>query len=182
MDKVLVKSTYNIKFHYKFYSFHLFRKSFTLYIFLLAGAVSIYLALKNTFTAEVPLATKITSWVMVLLIMTFIPFFALGRIRGIVKKNQRERKDNQEIIEFTRFKITRVIENITSREIVGWEIFESVYEFKDVFMLYIDKERGLVVPKEDIVEGSSEILEKLIKNNLKPDKKGKIRFKKMYKE
>ena len=182
MDKVVVKSKYNKKYHYKFYTFHMLRKSSSIYIFLIAAIVSIYLAIINTLNSELSSQNKATSWAFVILIFISIPFFTIGKIRGIVKKNEADRKDNYEVIEFTKYKITRFIENVEGKSIVGWENFESVYEFEEYYLMYVDRDRGLVIPKADMVEGDSKIFEKLVRNNLKPDKKGKINFKKMYKE
>lgn len=182
MDKVVVKSKYNKKYHYKFYSFHLLRKSASIYLFLIAGVLSIYLAITNTISPEATSTSIATSWAFAVLIFFSVPFFTFGKIKGIIKRNELERKDNHEVIEITKFKITRFIENVEGKAVLGWEHFESIYEFEDYFLMYIDKDRGLVIVKEDIVEGSPEVFEKLARNNLKPDKKGKVNFKKMYKE
>jgi hypothetical protein len=48
--------------------------------------------------------------------------------------------------------------------------------------MYIDKDRGLIIKKDDIVEGSPEILRKLAQNNLKPNRRGKVKFKQLFKE
>ena len=182
MNKVVVKSRYNKKYHYKFYSFHLLRKSSSIYLFLIAGALSIYLAISNTVSPESTPASKAISWGLVMFILFSIPFFSYGRIKGIIKRNEKERQDSVEIMEFTKYKITRFIENVEGKAVLGWEHFESIYEFEDYFLMYIDSDRGLVVVKEDIVEGSPEVFEKLARDNMRPNKKGKINYKKMYKE
>lgn len=182
MDKVIVKSKYNKKFHYKFYTFHMLRKSSSIYIFFMAAIVSIYLAITNTMSSELSPENKATSWAFVILIFISIPFFTIGKIRGIVKRNEKERKDNYEVIEFTKFKIIRFIENVEGKSVVGWENFESVYEFEEFYLMYVDKDRGLVIPKADMIEGNPKLFEKLVLNNIKPNKKGKVNFKKMYKE
>ncbi|MCK9470377.1 MAG: YcxB family protein [Bacilli bacterium] len=182
MDKVIIKSKYNKKYHYKFYSFHMFRKSASIYLFLIAGILSIYLVVSNSFNPEVSSTNRATSWAFFVLIFLSLPFFTIGKIRGIVNRNAKDRKDNYEVIEITKYKITRFIENIEGKAVIGWENFESVYELKEFYLMYVDKDRGLVIPKADMVEGSPEIFEKLVKNNLKPNKKGKVNFKKVYKE
>lgn len=182
MDKVIIRSKYNKKYHFKFYSFHILRKSATIYIFLVAGVLSMYLAIKNSLTQDLSLTNKLTAWAFVLLIFATIPSFMISKIKGITKRNEKERKDNYEVIEFTKFKITRYIENVEGKAVVGWEHFESVYEFKEYYLMYVDKDRGLVVPKADIIEGDTKLFEKLARNNLKPNKKGKVNFKKMYKD
>lgn len=182
MDRVIVKSKYNKKYHYKFYSFHMLRKSASVYLFLIAGILSIYMVVVNTLNPEVTSTNRATAWAFFILIFISLPFFTIGKIRGIVKRNEKDRKGNYEIIEITKYKITRFIENVEGKAVVGWENFESVYELEDIYLMYVDKDRGLVIPKADIVEGSPAIFEKLVKNNLKPDKKGKVKFKKVYKE
>lgn len=182
MDKVIIKSKYNKKYHYKFYTFHMLRKSASIYFFIIAAILSIYLAVTNTLSSDLSPTNKATSWAFVILIFISIPFFTIGKIRGIVKKSEKDRQDNYEIIEFTKFKITRIIENVEGKSVLGWEHFESVYEFEEFFLMYIDKERGLVITKADMIEGNPKLFEKLVLNNLKPNKKGKVSFKKMYKE
>lgn len=182
MDRVVVKSKYNKKYHYKFYLFHLFRKSSFIYFVAIAGILSLYLAITNTLSTESTTASKATSWAFVVIIFTTIPFFSIGRIRGIIKRVEKDRKDGYEVLEFTKNKITRVIDYVDGKSIVGWDIFESVYEFEDYYLMYVDSDKGLVVIKSDIIEGDTETFEKLAKKYMKPNKKGKVNFKKMYKE
>ena len=51
-----------------------------------------------------------------------------------------------------------------------YSFFESVYETKDIFYLYISKRRAFVLKKQDITEGSISDLKTIFKNNL-PTKK-----------
>src|SRR5690554_3718586 len=120
MDKVIIKSKYNKKYHYKFYSFHMFRKSASIYLFLIAGILSIYLVVSNSFNPEVSSTNRATSWAFFVLIFLSLPFFTIGKIRGIVNRNAKDRKDNYEVIEITKYKITRFIENIEGKAVIGW--------------------------------------------------------------
>lgn len=182
MDKVIIKSKYNEKLHKRFYKFHMFRKSASIYFFLLSAVLSVYLAVANTINPEATPTTIAISWGFSVILLAALPAFTLGKIRGIVKHSMKDRGSTLEILEFTKFKITRFIEGFEGKLILGWEDFESVYELEDCFYFYIDREQGIVVLKDDIVEGNVDILRKLITNNLKPNPKGKIKFKKMYKE
>jgi hypothetical protein len=59
---------------------------------------------------------------------------------------------------------------------------DSVYETKDAFYFYLSAEQGLVVVKNDIVNGDVESLRNMINKNLRPNKKGKVSYKKCFKE
>lgn len=182
MNKVVVKSKYNPKYHFKFYTYHLFRKSSSIYIFLVAGLLSLYLAINATMGEEATSQSITIAWSFVVLIFISIPLFTFTKIKTIVKKTTKERQDSLEIMEFTKFKITRILENEEGKAVLGWEHFESIVEFRDFYLMYIDKDRGLVLAKADIIEGSPEAFEKMARANLKPNKKGKIKYKVNYKE
>ena len=178
MDRVIVKSKYNKKYHYKFYRFHLLHRSMVVYLVIFASLLSIYLAINTTLDKKSTLPSVIISWVFVLFFLTFLPAIYIGRIKGIVKNIEKERKDSYEIMEFTKSKITRIIENVEGKAILGWESFEAIYEFEDCYFLYIESDRGLVVVKSDIIEGDTQTFEKLAKKYMKPNKRGKINYKK----
>ena len=48
--------------------------------------------------------------------------------------------------------------------------------------MYIDRDQGLIFSKDGIVEGDIETFRKLAMNNLRPGKKGKVRYFKKFKE
>jgi len=181
MDKVVIKSKYNEKFHSGFYKFHMFRKSASIYFFLLALAFSIYLAVQTSLDPKSDPNEILISWGLTILLLGAIPIFTFGKVRAIVRQTKKDRGDNIEIIEITKYKIVRKIEGDSGKIVLGWEDFESVYEVEKCFYMYIDKDRGLVIPKEDIIDGNVEVLRKLVTNNLKPNRKGKSKYKKMYK-
>ena len=184
MDKILVKSEYDEKLHRRFYFFHMFRKSFSVYFLFLAIALAIYLAVKATinYTEETSMTNLYIAWGFAALIIGMVPTFTFGRINAIIRQNKKERGDRLEIIEITKAKIVRFIEGAEGKAVLGWEHFESVYETKKCFYMYIDKDRGLVINKVDIIEGSVEVFRKLVQNNLKPNQRGKVKFKQLFKE
>ncbi|MCK9536181.1 MAG: YcxB family protein [Bacilli bacterium] len=183
MDKILIKSEYDEKLHRRFYLFHMFRKSFSVYFLLLAIVLALYLAVKATmnYSEETSMTNLYIAWGFAALIIGTVPTFTFGRVNAIIRQNKKERGDRLEFIEITKAKIVRFIEGIEGKAVLGWEHFESVYETEKCFYLYIDKERGLVIDKNDIVEGSVEALRKLVQNNLKPNQRGKIKFKQLFK-
>ncbi|MGD9605403.1 MAG: YcxB family protein [Bacilli bacterium] len=182
MDKVVVKSQYNQKFHFKFYYFHMFRKSASFYFYLLAGALALYLAIQNTIDESASVTNIMISWGFAVLIFLMIPVFLIGKVFQVVKQSKKERGEALELMEFTKAKIVRRIEGQENKAILGWEQFESAYEMVDCFYFYIDKDRGLVIVKADIVEGDVELFRKLINQNFPKNKKGKAKFQIMYKE
>jgi hypothetical protein len=146
-----------------------------------AGILSIYLAIANTVSGAQP-NQIIFSWVFAVLLCIAMPVITFGKIKGIVWRTKKQRGDLIEIIEITKAKITRVLEGNKEKAVLGWENFDSIYETEDCFYMYIDQDRGLVIPKADIVEGSADIFRKLAMNNLKKDKKGKPKFRQMAKD
>ncbi|HBP26202.1 MAG TPA: hypothetical protein DD618_04550 [Acholeplasmatales bacterium] len=181
MDKILVKSLYDPKYHRAFYYFHMFRKSTSVYFFVLAGMLAIYMAIQNTIDPEAAAQTTAISWTFAVLICLMAPVFTFGKVAQIVKASKKERGTNVELMEFTKAKITRKIDGSENKAVFGWDSFESAYEVKDCFYFYIDKDRGLIIPKADIVEGNLDLFRKLIQNNFPRNKKGKVKFKIMYK-
>ncbi|MFA6721813.1 MAG: YcxB family protein [Bacilli bacterium] len=183
MDKILVKSKYDEKMHRKFYLFHMFRKSYSIYFLFIAVALAFFLAIRASL--KVTDATDINLyiiWGFTALVLGMVPTFTFGRINAIIRQNRKERGDRLEIIEITKAKIVRFIEGLEGKAVLGWEYFESVYETETCFYMYIDKDRGLIIKKDDIVEGSPEILRKLAQKNLKPNRRGKVKFKQLFKE
>lgn len=183
MDRVVVKSKYDEKMHRKFFLFHMFRKSFSVYFLFVAMILAFYLAIRTSWNAAAMKAINVyIAWGFAMLVLGMVPTFTFGRINAIIRENRKQRGERIEIIEITKAKIVRFIEGLEGKAVLGWEHFESVYELKNCFYLYIDKDRGLIVKKDDIVEGSPEILRKLAQNNLKPNRRGKVKFKKLYKD
>ena len=183
MDKVLIKSLYNEKNHRGFYIFHMFRKSYSVYLFIIAALASIYITISFTLNnPEAKQADLMIYWTFSLMVIIFVPSITIGKIKGIVRTQKKQRGDSYELIEVTKYKIIRKATNDDKKYIFGWEQFESAYEVEDCVYLYIDKERGLILDKKDIVEGDLQTLRKLLNNNIKKDKKGKPRFKIMYKD
>ncbi|NLD25905.1 MAG: YcxB family protein [Acholeplasmataceae bacterium] len=181
MDKVLIKTKYDAKLFERFYYFNLFRKSASIYFFILAGALSIYLAIVNTQNPDATPMNTVIAWTFSAIILASLPAFTFGRIKATVRKTLKERGDTLEIIEITKPKIVRMIEG-SKKIILGWEHFDSVYEYKDYIFMFIDRDRGLVFSKDSIVEGDIETFRKLAKNYLKPNKRGKIRYYMNFKE
>ena len=179
MDRVILKSKYNEKLHKRFYLFHMFRKSFSVYFLFLAIGLSIYLAIKTTikYDLESSKTNFYIAWGLAIMFISMVPTFTFGRINSIIRQNKKARGERLEIIEITKAKIVRFIEGVDGKSVLGWEHFESVYELKECFLMYIDKDRGLVLNKNDFEEGTVEMLRKLIQNNLKPNRRGKIKFK-----
>jgi hypothetical protein len=105
-----------------------------------------------------------------------VPFFTIAKYHTAASRNARERKDSFEIIEITKYKITRFIEGVDGKIVLGWERFDSIYEYDNHFFLYLDKETGMFFSKDTITEGDAAALRKLAINNLKPGKKGKSKY------
>ncbi|HEY8395514.1 MAG TPA: YcxB family protein [Bacilli bacterium] len=182
MEKVLIKNKFDRKLYIRFLYFNLFKKSASVYFFILAAILSLYLAITVTNNPDATVASKTIYWIFSIFLLSSLPAFTIGRIGATVKNLQKERGEKLEIIEITKPKIVRFIEGVQGKAVLGWEYFDSIYEFEDYVYMYIDRDQGLVFKKESIVEGDIETFRKLAMKNLRPGKKGKIRYFKKFKE
>ncbi|MDD2492530.1 MAG: YcxB family protein [Bacilli bacterium] len=181
MNKIVVKSQYSKKMHLAFYKFHMFRKSTKIYFVMLIGAFTLYLAIKYSLSGEMDSTNLMIVWSLAAFSILLTPVIMITRTSAIVRQEANERKDTIELLEITKDRILRKIEK-AGGVAVGWYNVNSVYETKDAFYFYLSAEQGLVVIKKDIVNGDVESLRNMIRKNLKPNKKGKILFKKCFKE
>ncbi|HHZ11161.1 MAG TPA: YcxB family protein [Acholeplasmataceae bacterium] len=182
MDKVLIKNRFDRNLYKKFLYFNIFVKSASIYFYIAGVVLSLYLAIAVTRNPDANETSKIIYWVFTTFLFFSLPGFTVGRIIGTVNKLERDREGKLEIIEVTKPKIVRFIEDKQGKIVLGWEQFESVYEFTDYVFMCIDRDQGLVFSKESIVEGDIETFRKLAMKNMRPDKKGKARYFIKYKE
>lgn len=180
MNKVVVSSKYNKEMHKKFYMFHMFRRSFSFYFVIALAIFVTYIAIKQTIANQDDSTTIIAVWLLTALTIIITPSIMVFRIFKATKTEAKERGETIEILEFTKDKILRRISG-ESKIVLGWHNMEAIYETKEAFLIYLMENQGLVVDKNCITEGNVELLRKLITNNMKPNKKGKIAFKKVYK-
>lgn len=180
-NKVVVESKYRKDLHRSFYLIHMFRRSLSIYFIFLLAAFVIYMAVKQTIATPTETKTIISVWVLSFATVMITPMIMFFRISSATKREAEARKDTVEILEFTKDKILRKINN-ESKLTLGWYNVDTIYETEEAFFLYINDDQGLVVAKDGIVKGNSELLRKLAMNNLKPNKKGKVPFKKIYKD
>lgn len=180
-NKVVVESKYRKDLHRSFYLIHMFRRSLSIYFIFLLAAFVIYMAVKQTIATPTETKTIISVWVLSFATVMITPMIMFFRISSATKREAKARKDTVEILEITKDKILRKINN-ESKLTLGWYNVDTIYETEEAFFIYINDDQGLVVAKDGIVKGDSELLRKLAMNNLKPNKKGKVPFKKIYKD
>ncbi len=180
-NKVVVESKYRKDLHRSFYLIHMFRRSLSIYFIFLLAAFVIYMAVKQTIATPTETKTIISVWVLSFATVMITPMIMFFRISSATKREAEARKDTVEILEITKDKILRKINN-ESKLTLGWYNVDTIYETEEAFFIYINDDQGLVVSKDGIVKGDSELLRKLAMNNLKPNKKGKVPFKKIYKD
>ncbi len=180
-NKVVVESKYRKDLHRSFYLIHMFRRSLSIYFIFLLAAFVIYMAVKQTIATPTETKTIISVWVLSFATVMITPMIMFFRISSATKREAEARKDTVEILEITKDKILRKINN-ESKLTLGWYNVDTIYETEEAFFIYINDDQGLVVAKDGIVKGDSELLRKLAMNNLKPNKKGKVPFKKIYKD
>lgn len=185
MDKFISKSKYSKESHKDFYLFHLFNKTSTIYFFIILNifllAYASYFTVKYV-KADVPIVSIILIWVIVLATIIITFFQMTGRIKKSIRRESEARGDSYEIIEITKAVITRRIEGIPGREVIGWEEIESIYESEKYIFIYTHSDQGFLIIKEDIIEGNVDGLRSLAQNNMTKNRKGKVKYKMTYKE
>ncbi|MDD3171356.1 MAG: YcxB family protein [Bacilli bacterium] len=182
MNKVTIISKYSKKIHLAFYRFHMFRKSTKIYFVILLGVFTLYLAIKYTLEKEMDSTNLLIVWSLAAFTILLTPIIMITRTSVIVNQEKKERKEGSEILEFTKDRILRKVENTQGSVAIGWYNVNSVYETKEAFYFYLSADQGLVAVKQDITSGDIITLRNLINKNMKPNKKGKIAYKKCFKE
>lgn len=181
MNKVTIRNKYSKKIHLAFYKFHMFRKSTRIYFVMAIGVFVLYLAVRNTMKGDLDKTNLLILWSLASFTVLLTPIIMITKTYSIVTQESKERKETLETLEFTKDKIVRKVETVGS-VVIGWYDIQKAYETKDAFYLYISNEQGIVVVKDAIVQGDVETLRSLINKCMKPNKKGKVPYKKCYKD
>lgn len=184
MDKLVAKSTYSKKSHKDFYVFHLIYKSSSTYFLVVLTLALVGLGIYNTLSSiknnNVINIVIIWSLIVFTLILTIFQMFS--RIKRTIKKEAESRADSIEVVEVNKNIIVRRIENVSGREVIGWEEVNAIYETKNYIFMYTFGEQGFLIIKEDIIEGSVEGFRNLAYSKLPQNKRGKVKYKIKYKE
>ncbi|MFA6661697.1 MAG: YcxB family protein [Bacilli bacterium] len=179
MDKVVTKTKYSRKEHKKFYMFHLFHKSTTLYWMMFFLLMILVLVVVNIFQA-VESGDFSNVWmtlIMFSIAAAIIPFLMITKINQVIKKETPERLKSTDTIEVTKHKIQRSCDNMNGKAVIGWGEVELVCENDNYFYLYGSENTGIFLKKADIIEGDLDMMRKMINNNVTRDKKGKPNYK-----
>lgn len=95
----------------------------------------------------------------------------------VIKQESPERIKSTDTIEVTKNKITRSNDVTSGKVVIGWNNIDCVCENDNFIYIYLTDQSGLFIKKEDIIEGDVELFRKLALNNMKPDKRGQILYK-----
>jgi len=182
MERVISKTKYSRKQHKKFYFFHLFHRSHSTYFMMVLTAVVIFLAIYSTINNPQDISNILLMWAFAAFSILFIPLMMIHRINSIVKKETAESKESTDTIEVTKDKIQRSNTAAIGKAVVGWRQIEAVCETEDTIYLYTGPDTGLFIVKADIVEGDVETFRKLAMQNMTKNKRGKVKYKKYFKE
>ncbi|MDD2258678.1 MAG: YcxB family protein [Bacilli bacterium] len=179
MDRIIVKGKFDKKINKKYYRFHAFHKSISIYMVILLGIAVLYMAISTTVRAneEISSTTIIFTWVLASFTFLFAPVLMLMGINRNVSKESKIREDSVETVIITKAKIERKIEGKEGSLVFGWTTIDAAYEMEDMFLLYVNKDAAIVLGKEYFIEGDNETLRKMINYCMVPGKKGKIKFK-----
>ncbi len=179
MDRVIVKGEFDKVINKKYYRFHAFHKSISIYMVMLLGIAVLYMAISTTLAATEATSstTIIFTWVIASFTFLFAPVLMLMGINRNVSKESKLRENSLETVIVTKSKIERKIEGKDGSLVFGWDTIDAAYEMKDLFLLYINKDAAIVLGKEYFIEGDNETLRKMINYCMIPGKKGKIKFK-----
>lgn len=174
MDKIVSKTKYNRKEHKKFYMFHLFHRSGTIYfmfiLLILLGTMTVI----NMMDEE---GNGTFSLVMFSLTLGIIPYMIISKINQVVRDETPERIKSTDTIEITKHKITRSNDIINGKAVIGWNNLDCVCENEKFIYLYTSDNTGLFIKKEDIIEGDVESFRKIALAYLPRDKRGNVKYK-----
>ncbi len=181
MDKITSYTKYNHKQHRDFYLFHMFHRNYSTYFIILLSLALFAWAIYNATKLEDP-KQIIISWLMAVFTIMLIPMMIIGKINNTVKKESIRRKESTDIIEVTKAKLQRSSDIGEGKVVFGWQQIESVCETKNYIYIYTSANQGIFIVKKDIVEGSVDLFYKLASNNMKKNKKGKIKYKRYFRK
>lgn len=173
IERIISKTKYSRKEHKKFYLFHLFHRTQTLYFMFALIIFLLVLTIVNVSKQQ----NVVFSCIMFGITCAMVPILIISKINQVVKQETPERVKSTDTIEVTKSKITRSNDVTTGKAVVGWNNIDCVCENDEFIYIYLTDQSGLFIKKEDIIEGSSELFRKLAINNMKPDKKGRILYK-----
>ncbi len=177
MDKIVSLTKYNRKQHKQFYFFHLFHRGKTVKMLGVIAVVMFFLAMMNTFQKEPNIGTIIFSWIMFGLVLAMAPFLMISRVNNVVKQETTERKQATEKVEVTKIKFTRTYDTLSGKGVLTWTDIDIICETDLYYYIYLSDTNGLFIVKADIIEGSTQLFEKLAMANLRKDKKGRPFYK-----
>lgn len=173
IDRVISKTKYNRGEHKKFYLFHLFHRTQTLYFMFALIIFLLVLTIVNVAKQQ----NVVFSCIMFGVTCAMVPILIISKINQVVKQETPERVKSTDTIEVTKSKITRSNDVTSGKAVVGWNNIDCVCENDEFIYIYLIDQSGLFIKKSDIIEGSAELFRKLAINNMKPDKKGRILYK-----
>ena len=169
MEKIVTRTKYNRKQHKKFYMFHLFHRTMTIYLLLIVTLIMLVLAIYNTLHKN----SLIFSWVAFGITAILTPLMILQRVNSVVKQETPERIKSTDTIEVTKDKLVRSNDVLQGKAVIGWKNIELVCENDNYFYIYTTDTTGIFIVKEDIIEGNVEMFRKIALSQLPLDKKGR---------
>lgn len=173
IDRIISKTKYNRGEHKKFYMFHLFHRTQTLYFMFALIIFLLVLTIVNISKQQ----NVVFSCVMFGVTCAMVPILIISKINQVVKQETPERVKSTDTIEVTKSKITRANDVTSGKAVIGWNNIDCVCENDEFIYIYLVDQSGLFIKKADIIEGSAELFRKLAINNMKVDKKGRVLYK-----
>jgi len=187
MDKIISKSLLNEKLQKSMMWFYALRKSFKFYFLLivyLAVMLYMFLVVFPTLTGG---GDSLFFYVMIVLATLVVPTTKFFTIANSVSKLRKLYLHHNEMVEITKAKIDWKIEKGGEERndgiVLSWNQIMSACEVKGAFYFYLDnKGNGFLIDKNTIIKGDIYLLRKLIINNIGKTKRGKLLYKKYFKE
>jgi len=183
MEKVISKTEYNRKDHKKFYRFHMFHRSKSTYFILFIVLFVIVWTIYNTINAQgEEFSSIMILWAISAFTIMLIPMMMILQINNIVKKESQERKDSIDIVTANKHKIEKNSSHVEGKVVIGWHQVDAVYENREFIYIYTGPQQGIFIKKEDIIEGDVATFRKLAENNMKKNRKGKVKYRIRFRE
>jgi len=173
MDRIITKTKYSRKENKQFIRFHMFHKTYTIYFMFALLIVLCIMTANNIIHQE----NAVMSMVLLGITMGIIPFLFISKINEVVKQETPEKIQSTDTFEVTKHKFTRSNDKIPGKAVFGWNNIDSICENDEFIYVYNTDNTGIYLKKADFVEGTPEDFRKMALENMTPDKKGNISYK-----
>ena len=173
--KVVSKNKFNKKMVRKFNTRYILTHSFFMY-FISALGIYAFITLLTQKEVNKESFSYVLCWSLAIIGILFVPLYILFSVTRATKKEEKTNKDVIDTYEVTKEKIVKYDSRDLNKIVLNWNLIAKVVETNDAFYFSTVNDAAFLIPKESIVEGSTETLRALINKCLPMGKNGKVPY------